>query len=282
MQDTLRSDFNPLINRKYLSEAGDIKPEFFTDITKPARILYGLKRADYLILLLAEEDTMTDGTKESIAGRPFFCSWSGGKDSCLALYHAIQNGGKPHSLLTVLSEDGVTSRSHALPKPLIDEQARSLGLQPVFRSASWQEYEAEFISGLHESKKAGIETGVFGDIDIDSHRDWVRRVCDVAGIVAVHPLWKRDRRELLEEFVALGFRAQIVVINEQKMNKSFLGKTIQAQTIVEMEETGIDPSGELGEYHTVVTDGPIFSSKVKIKPAAQRYHEGYWFLKVDL
>ena len=108
------------------------------------------------------------------------------------------------------------------------------------------------------------------------------RVCDVAGIVAVHPLWKRDRRELLEEFVALGFRAQIVVINEQKMNKSFLGKTIQAQTIVEMEETGIDPSGELGEYHTVVTDGPIFSSKVKIKPAAQRYHEGYWFLKVDL
>ena len=79
---------------------------------------------------------MTDGTKESIAGRPFFCSWSGGKDSCLALYHAIQNGGKPHSLLTVLSEDGVTSRSHALPKPLIEEQARSLGLQPVFRSAS--------------------------------------------------------------------------------------------------------------------------------------------------
>jgi len=225
---------------------------------------------------------MTDNTEESIAGRPFFCSWRGGKDSCLALYHAIQNGGKPQSLLTILSEDGVTSRSHALPKPLIEEQARSLGLLSAFRSATWQQYEVEFVSALHEFKKSGIEVGVFGDIDVDSHREWVRRVCDDAGIVPIHPLWKRDRRELLEELIGLGFIAKIVVINEQKMDKSFLGKTIQAQTIVDMEENGIDPSGELGEYHTVVTDGPIFSSIVEIEPAGEQHHEGYWFLKVNL
>ena len=99
---------------------------------------------------------------------------------------------------------------------------------------------------------------------MDSNREWVRRVCDAAGIVPIHPLWKRDRRELLKEFIGLGFLAQIVVINEQKMDKIFLGKTIQAQTIAAMEKNGIDPSGELGEYHTVVTDGPIFSSKVTI------------------
>jgi uncharacterized protein (TIGR00290 family) len=221
-------------------------------------------------------------TENLIAGRPFFCSWSGGKDSCLALYHAIQNGGNPRFLLTILSEDGVTSRSHALPKPLIEAQAGSLGLQPLFRSASWLHYEEEFISALREIKKSGIEVGVFGDIDVESHREWVRRVCGVAGIVPVHPLWKRDRRELIEEFIGLGFSAQIVVVNEQKLNKSFLGKIIQAQTISEMEEAGIDPSGELGEYHTVVTDGPIFSSKVEITPAGQHHHEGYWFMKVDL
>jgi diphthine-ammonia ligase len=231
---------------------------------------------------LAGESTMTDDSKESIAGRPFFCSWSGGKDSCLALYHAIQMGGKPCSLLTILSEDGVTSRSHALRKPLIEAQARSLGVQPVFRSASWHQYETEFISALHEFKKSGIEVGVFGDIDVDSHREWVSRVCDVAGIVPVHPLWKRDRRELLEEFIGLGFTAQIVVINEQKSDKRFLGKIIQTHTITEMKETGIDPSGELGEYHTVVTDGPIFSSRVEIQPAGERHHEDYWFLEVNL
>jgi diphthine-ammonia ligase len=229
----------------------------------------------------AEEDIMTVETKELITGLPFFCSWSGGKDSCLALYHAIKNGGKPQSLLTILSEDGVTSRSHALPKPLIEKQAGSLGLQPVFLSASWQKYEEEFISALHAFKKAGIEVGVFGDIDVDSHREWVRRVCDVSGIVPVHPLWKRDRRELLEEFISLGFKAQIVVVNEHKLDKQFLGKPIQAQTIMEMEETGIDPSGELGEYHSVVTDGPIFSSRVEIKTVGQEHHKGYWILKVD-
>jgi uncharacterized protein (TIGR00290 family) len=218
--------------------------------------------------------------KELITGRPFFCSWSGGKDSCLALYHAVHDGGKPHSLLTILSEDGATSRSHALPKTLIEEQARNLGLQPVFRSASWQQYEVEFISALHEFKKSGIEVGVFGDIDVDSHREWVRRVCGVAGIVPVHPLWQRNRRELLEEFIGLGFRAQIVVINEEKLDKNFLGKTIEAQTITEIEEAGIDPSGELGEYHTVVTDGPMFCSRVEIKTVGQEHREGYWFLKV--
>jgi diphthine-ammonia ligase len=225
---------------------------------------------------------MTIDENRCITGRPFFCSWSGGKDSCLALYYAIQNGGNPHSLLTILSEDGITSRSHALPKPLIEEQAKSLGLKPVFHSASWEQYEVAFLSALHEFKKAGIESGVFGDIDVDSHREWVKRVCGVAGIVPVHPLWKRDRRELLKEFIDLGFKAQIVVINGQKLEKNFLGKTLQAQTITEMEEAGIDPSGELGEYHTVVTDGPMFSSKIEIKTLRQEHHEGYWFLKVDL
>jgi diphthine-ammonia ligase len=222
---------------------------------------------------------MTVDANKSITGRPFFCSWSGGKDSCLALYYAIQNGGKPHSLLTILSEDGVTSRSHALPKPLIEKQARSLGLQPVFRSASWEQYEVEFIAALHEFKRLGIEVGVFGDIDMDEHREWVQRVCSVSGIEPIHPLWKRNRRELLEEFIALGFIAQIVVINEQKLDKHFLGKVIQLQSVSEMEEAGIDPSGELGEYHTVVTNGPIFSSRVEIRTAGQEYHDGCWFLK---
>lgn len=224
---------------------------------------------------------MVADAEKPIAGRSFFCSWSGGKDSCLALYHSIRNGGIPHSLITMLSEAGAVSRSHSLPRSLIEAQAMSLGLRPVFRSASWDEYEAEFISALHEFKESGIEVGAFGDIDVEPHREWVRRVCGVPGIVPLHPLWKRDRRELLEEFIGLGFIAQIVVVNEQKLDKSFLGRMIEAQTMSEMEECGIDPSGELGEYHTVVTDGPIFSSRVETRLVGQHNHEGYWFLDVD-
>jgi diphthine-ammonia ligase len=225
---------------------------------------------------------MSVETMNSIKGRPFFCSWSGGKDSCLALYHAIQNGGKPQSLLTVLTEDGTTSRSHALPRSVIQEQAARLGLQAVFRSATWEQYEEEFIYALRGFKKDGIDVGVFGDIDVEPHREWVRRVCNIAGIEPIHPLWQRNRRELLEEFIKLGFKARIIVVNEQMLDKNFLGKSIDAGTISEMEKAGIDPSGELGEYHTVVTECPIFSSKMEIKTSDIHSHDGYRFLNVSL
>jgi diphthine-ammonia ligase len=218
--------------------------------------------------------------KESVAGRALFCSWSGGKDSCLALYRAIQGGGAPDALLTILTEDGVRSRSHALPKSLIETQARSLGLRAVFRSATWDEYEAAFAAALREFKSSGIEAGVFGDIDVEPHREWGRRMCREAGITPVHPLWAQDRRRLLDEFVSLGFEARIVAVDGRKLDKSFLGKAIRAETIAEIEAAGADPSGELGEYHTVVTNGPIFSSEVKVEAIGEERHDGYWFLNL--
>jgi len=225
---------------------------------------------------------MTDHTDMSINGRPFFCSWSGGKDSCLALYHAKKNGGAPRALFTMLSEDGITSRSHALPKSLIEKQAKNLGLKPVFGSASWNQYETVFISALKAFKQSGIEVGVFGDIDVDPHLKWVQRVCGEAGIQPVLPLWKRERRELLDEFISLGFTARVIVVNGRKLEKRFLGKALDSRSISEMAAAGIDPSGELGEYHSVVTNGPIFSSSVEIDSSEQVSHDGYWFLKTHL
>jgi diphthine-ammonia ligase len=215
---------------------------------------------------------------DSLTGRPFFCSWSGGKDSCLALYHAIQKGGVPKLLFTMLAEGGNNSRSHGLPRSLLEEQARCLGIPITFRSATWDEYEATFLQALHDFKKDGIGIGAFGDIDVDSNREWVRRICGAADILPYHPLWKRPRRELLDEFIDLGFKATVVVVNSGKLSPSFLSKTISCDTITEMEVAGIDASGELGEYHTVVTAGPIFSREITLKPKGQRAHDGYSFL----
>jgi diphthine-ammonia ligase len=215
----------------------------------------------------------------AIRNQPFFCSWSGGKDSCLSLYHAIQHGGRPHYLLTMMAEDGTHSRSHGLSKPLLEQQARSLGIPIVFRSASWEAYETVFMTALHEFRQKGIGTGVFGDIHIDSHREWVRRVCALEDITPFHPLWKRDRRELLHEFIALGFKASIVALKGDRLDKTFLGKTINMETIGELEKAGVDASGELGEYHTVLTDGPIFSSQIALTRKRQVQHGDYWFLE---
>jgi len=216
----------------------------------------------------------------SIHGQPFFCSWSGGKDSCLALYNAISRRGRPQCLLTMLDETGERSRSHGLPKDLVIRQAERLGLPVVFRSATWDEYENQFIDALREMKGKGLHCGVFGDIDVEAHLQWVRRVCDTAGVTAYHPLWQRNRKELLDEFIALGFEATIVVLKSSQLDERFLGKAINESTVAELEAAGIDPSGELGEYHTVVTNGPIFSSKLSIKQKGQITHNGYKSLEL--
>ncbi|UCF95423.1 MAG: diphthine--ammonia ligase [Desulfobacterales bacterium] len=216
-----------------------------------------------------------------IEGRPFFCSWSGGKDSCLALYHAVRKGGRPECLFTMMTENNQSSRSHGLPQSLLEQQARQLGIPIVFRSATWDEYEATFSAGLHEFKAHGIEVGVFGDIDVESHRDWCVRVCNANGIRPCHPLWRRPRRELLKEFMDLQFKALIVVTKADKLGPKWLGRIIDQNTVSDLEKAGIDASGQLGEYHTVVVDGPIFTSEITLKTQESVLHGGYWFLKLS-
>jgi diphthine-ammonia ligase len=208
------------------------------------------------------------GPPTSVAGRPFFCSWSGGKDSCLSLYRAIQAGGRPTCLLTIMSEEGRLSRSHGLPI--------------VFRSASWESYETVFSAALRELRSAGIEAGVFGDIDIDAHREWCLRVCHAAGIQALHPLWKQARRELLEQFIELKFQAVVVVVKADILGPEWLGRVIDRDAVLELEKAGIDPSGEFGEYHTFVTCGPIFSSPIAYRMGgAPLLRDGYWLSRVS-
>lgn len=217
----------------------------------------------------------------SIKGCPFFCSWSGGKDSCLALYRAIREGGRPRSLLTMLTEGGERSRSHGLSVSLIRRQASALGIPVVVRATSWDNYEATFIAALCALQKDGIEVGVFGDIDIDSHREWVERVCSCTAIRPYHPLWKKARRDLLGELLELGFEATIVAVKEGVLDRRFLGTTLNMDVIGEIESIGIDPSGEGGEYHTVVTDGPTFTFALSLEMKEQVLRDGYWFLDVS-
>ncbi|MFO7871037.1 MAG: diphthine--ammonia ligase [Kiritimatiellia bacterium] len=217
----------------------------------------------------------------SIENTPFFCSWSGGKDSCLALYHAMQNGGRPQHLLTMLTEDDKRSRSHGLPLALIQQQSQSLSIPLVVRSTSWDDYEQTFISLLSEFKQEGIETGIFGDIDLDAHRQWCERVCSTVDMRACHPLWQKNRRGLLNEFLGLGFKATIISVKEGTLDKSFLGRILNENTIKDIENAGIDASGEAGEYHTMVTDGPVFSSPVHAVAGDQTLRDGYCFLDVS-
>ena len=127
-----------------------------------------------------------------------FVSSSGGKETLLACYNVMrQKDVKVTCLLNMVSEDGRHSRSHGINSGLLKAQAEALGIPIVPRNTTWKTYEEAFKSAVSELKKKGIQSGVFGDIDLQEHRDWVERVCRESGIKAILPLSSITSKHLL-------------------------------------------------------------------------------------
>ena len=209
------------------------------------------------------------------------CSWSGGKDSCFALMQAIQIGYTPKVLLNVLNEEGKISRSHGIPSAILQQQALAAGLPIHLISSSWQEYEMHFTNALSQLQEEYTLThAVFGDIDLQPHRDWEEKVCGNAGLTAILPLWKQDRRQLVNQMLESGIETIIVSCNE-KMGERFIGKMITPDLIDELESMGIDACGENGEYHTLVLDCPLFEKRIDVEVVRKLHHGEYWFGELE-
>ena len=193
-----------------------------------------------------------------------FSSWSGGKDSCLAVYKVVEEGYSIKKLLTMFSMENGISSAHRLKEEIIKAQANAIGVDCIVGRALFNDYEDVFVSNLKLFKEEGIDYGVFGDIDLQEHREWEERVCEKASITAVLPLWQQDRKELVQEFIKLGFKAKIVVVNTTMMDTRFLGQDLSFSLLEEIEKSGADVCGENGEYHTVVYDGPLFKKPVDL------------------
>lgn len=205
----------------------------------------------------------------------YFASWSGGKDCCLSTYRAIAKWGLPSHLLSMMKEDGVVSRSHGLPRPLLQAQADSMGVPIRFGAATWDSYESEFIATLGELRAEGVEAGVFGDIDLDEHREWEEMVCARAQMTAHLPIWREDHEALLDEFLREGFTAVIVTVRLDAVPEEFLGERLSPTVLTRLRSIGVDVSGEGGEFHTAVVDGPIFSEPVDCAPTGAHQIPGY-------
>lgn len=189
-------------------------------------------------------------------------SWSGGKDSCLAVWRAQKLGLHISHLLTALDESGLKTRSHGVSKALISLQGKSLGMANEFISASWQNYEQDFIGKLKKlNTEVNITQAIFGDIDLVPHREWEEKVCAAANIEAILPLWNENRLSLVNEFLNVGFKARVTCVDGRYLDDSFVGVEFDTQFIARLP-TGVDACGENGEFHTFVYDGPNFSQAV--------------------
>jgi uncharacterized protein (TIGR00290 family) len=197
-------------------------------------------------------------------------TWSGGKDSVMALYE-LQKAGNYEicALLTTVTKDYDRISMHGVRRVLLEQQADSLGyrLDQVFisKSSSNEEYETKMREVLEKYLKAGISTVVFGDIFLEDLRKYREENLSKIGMKAVFPIWKRNTTELAHTFIDSGFKAVITCIDSQVLDKGFVGRRYDEQFLSELP-SNLDPCGENGEFHSFVYDGPIFRESLLFEP----------------
>ncbi|QXP70447.1 diphthine--ammonia ligase [Polaribacter sp. R2A056_3_33] len=196
-----------------------------------------------------------------------YFNWSSGKDSALALYKILQDPTYNLDLLvTTINKDFNRVSMHGLRNDLLLKQTASIGidLKTIEFPADvtmdmYAEIMKEAMDSLVEKKYSHT---IFGDIfleDLKTYRDNKLAEVDITG---VYPLWKKDTKEVLQEFLALGFKAITVCVNAKLLGEEFVGRVIDEQFIKDLPEN-VDVCGENGEFHTFVFDGPIFKNPIE-------------------
>lgn len=197
-------------------------------------------------------------------------SWSGGKDSAMALYELRKGGGyEVVSLLTTIAEGYQRVSHHGVRVELLERQAAAVRVPlhklclPGERCTN-EEYEALMMETMLELKNAGVLTVAFGDIFLQDLRAYRERNLAKVGMTAIFPIWRRRTPELAQTFIQLGFKAYLACVASKKLNKAFAGRPIDS-TLLRDLPVDVDPCGENGEFHSFVYDGPIFDRPVPIR-----------------
>ncbi len=206
-------------------------------------------------------------------------SWTGGKDGCFACYKAISEGFDVSYLLNF--RDTKMHRSHEINPELLYAQSEAIGIPMV--QIGFESYEQEFkkvIRNLNESG-AGIRGAVFGHIE--THKDLVDRICSDLSIKLLLPLWKENSKKIIADFVKAGFEAIIVSAKADLFGKEWLGRKIDKKFVNDLRSynNAIDPCGENGEFHTFVTDGPMFKNRLRIVNSEKILRDGHWSMEIS-
>lgn len=194
-------------------------------------------------------------------------SYSGGKDSTLALYRLIQSGNWIiDSLLVTLNGENKKTSMHGVQESLLDAQAQALGipLRKVYipPTCTNEQYEKIMDKALEEIKQDGISYIMFGDIHLEDVKAYREKMLANTSITPIFPLWREDSHSLINEFLELGFQTIVTCVDSEQLDPSFVGRVIDKDFIADLPKN-VDPCGENGEFHTFVFDGPLFSQKIE-------------------
>ena len=211
---------------------------------------------------------------------PVLMSWSGGKDSCLALWE-IQRATELRvaALLTTVTRDYDRLSMPGVRCELLQRQAASLGLPlqqvQISKDAGNDEYESQMGRALAHHRALGIAHVAFGDLFLEDIRAYRQRLLAANDMTGLYPVWGRDTQRLVREFIALGFRTAVVCVDPAKLDPRFVGRIIDERFLEELPQ-GVDPCGENGEFHTFVFDGPLFAEPVAFSFGERVCRDSFW------
>ncbi len=221
-------------------------------------------------------------------GEKVICSWSGGKDSTLALYKALKEDKYDVlCLLTTINKDLKRIAMHGIRETLLDQQADSLGIPlekvRVSDKSPNNEYESKMEEIYLKYKAQGVHKVIYGDIFLEDLRTYRQSHLKRIGMTGKYPLWKRDTKELIHEFLSLGFKTMTCCVETRWLDQDKVGQLID-QSFIDQLPSDVDPCGENGEFHSFCYDGPLFKKKISFTIGEKTYKEvthgltkGFWY-----
>ena len=198
-------------------------------------------------------------------------SWSGGKDSCLALDVLIKQGVDVACFVTTVPEEIGRTFGHGEKTEMIRLQGEALEIPVEFISCTFENYSESFVEKMIELKRSYQLDGIaFGDLYLEGHREWGEELAKRAGIQAIYPLWMKEKGDVLsalETFVHSGYNGVVIKVRADVLDKSWLGRFLDQSFMDDISKLEICPMGESGEYHSFVYDGPLFKKKIFLAEA---------------
>lgn len=223
-------------------------------------------------------------TKSPVSRPRALVAWSSGKDSAYAL-HTIRRSGNVDvvGLLTTVTDAYDRVSMHGVREAILQAQADRVGLPLTIvripAPCPNEVYESAMRGALGEARDRGVSHVIFGDLFLADLRAWrIARLSEI-GMEGIFPLWQRDTAALAREMIAAGIEARIACLDPRRLAHSFAGRPFNA-ALLDALPSDVDPCGENGEFHTVVTAGPMFSAPIPTRPGAVVERDGFVFADV--
>ncbi len=207
-------------------------------------------------------------------------SFSGGKDSMLALDRAVRHGWPVHYLLNLYDAASQRVRFHGVRQELIQAQANALGIALLSYPTQPEMFEQVFLGALDNLRQRGVDAIIFGDIHLADVRAWYEERTTGKGFIHLEPLWGEPVGLLAREVVQRGYHAILTSVELARARESWLGQPLSNSLILEFEAAGIDACGERGEYHTFVSSGPLFRAPLAIRLGERVSMPGYALIDI--